>query len=208
MRVRWALAAAGLVAITSCGSTGLVQPDTTLPPPSPSASEAETNPPGPRCGVERWAVKTGTDPAAADVRLRPAVDTTVAKLTAILAPADPRTRVAPEEDTVYRVRATLTEYKREDDHDVHAVIVSAGQSMIVELPDPACAAGSAFLPQIRHARHQFDDHFGAATTRWRLTHTAVSVRGVGFFDEKHGQRGVARNGIELHPVLSITFPGA
>jgi hypothetical protein len=31
------------------------------------------------------------------------------------------------------------------------------------------------------------------------------VRGVGFFDKIHGQTGVARNGIELHPVLSIAF---
>ena len=34
------------------------------------------------------------------------------------------------------------------------------------------------------------------------------VRGVGFFDTLHGQRGVAPNGIELHPVLaSPASPG-
>jgi hypothetical protein len=27
--------------------------------------------------------------------------------------------------------------------------------------------------------------------------------GVGFFDKKHGQRGIAPNGVELHPVLSF-----
>lgn len=31
----------------------------------------------------------------------------------------------------------------------------------------------------------------------------IQVSGVGFFDELHGQTGVAPNGIELHPVLSI-----
>ena len=31
----------------------------------------------------------------------------------------------------------------------------------------------------------------------------VRVRGVGFWDEVHGQTGVAPNGIELHPVLSF-----
>ena len=33
----------------------------------------------------------------------------------------------------------------------------------------------------------------------------VTVTDVGFFDVLHGQEGVARNGIELHPVLMIDF---
>jgi len=39
-------------------------------------------------------------------------------------------------------------------------------------------------------------------------HAAALVRitGVGFFDYIHGQRGVAPNGIELHPVLDVEFP--
>src|SRR5437899_10781720 len=31
----------------------------------------------------------------------------------------------------------------------------------------------------------------------------VRIKGVGFWDEIHGQSGVAPNGIELHPVLSF-----
>ena len=34
----------------------------------------------------------------------------------------------------------------------------------------------------------------------------VRITGVGFFDYLHGQRGVAPNGIELHPVLDVEFP--
>jgi hypothetical protein len=34
----------------------------------------------------------------------------------------------------------------------------------------------------------------------------VEVTGVGFFDFMHEQRGVAPNGIELHPVLDIRVP--
>ncbi|HET9096986.1 MAG TPA: hypothetical protein VFN37_10015, partial [Candidatus Baltobacteraceae bacterium] len=33
----------------------------------------------------------------------------------------------------------------------------------------------------------------------------VDVTGVAFFDALHGQTGVAPNGIEIHPVLSIDF---
>ena len=31
----------------------------------------------------------------------------------------------------------------------------------------------------------------------------VALTGVGFFDRPHGQKGLAPNGIELHPLLSI-----
>jgi hypothetical protein len=33
----------------------------------------------------------------------------------------------------------------------------------------------------------------------------VHVTGIGFFDFIHGQTGVAPNGVELHPVLSISL---
>jgi hypothetical protein len=33
----------------------------------------------------------------------------------------------------------------------------------------------------------------------------VQIKGVGFFDFIHGQTGVAPNGVELHPILDITF---
>jgi len=32
----------------------------------------------------------------------------------------------------------------------------------------------------------------------------ATITGVGFVDFSHGQRGVAPNGIELHPVLSFS----
>jgi hypothetical protein len=31
----------------------------------------------------------------------------------------------------------------------------------------------------------------------------VDITGIGFFDKIHGQTSVARNGIELHPILRI-----
>jgi len=33
----------------------------------------------------------------------------------------------------------------------------------------------------------------------------VGITGVGFFDYLHRQRGVALNGIKLHPVLDVSF---
>src|SRR5947209_6716788 len=60
------------------------------------------------------------------------------------------------------------------------------------------------LPQIRTVRAQFDRRYHV-TSSWRRLKVAVTVTGVGYFDFKHGQSGVAPNAIELHPVLAITF---
>jgi len=43
----------------------------------------------------------------------------------------------------------------------------------------------------------------ARTGRFRLLTGTATITGVAFFDVIHGQRGVAPNGIELHPVLSF-----
>jgi hypothetical protein len=52
-------------------------------------------------------------------------------------------------------------------------------------------------------RQALDQRFGEFT---RLEpNVPVSVTGVAFFDDLHGQEGVARNGIELHPIFAITF---
>ena len=162
--------------------------------------------PGAACGVERWAVKTGTDAAARSVDLTPR-DTTVAALSALPAPAEPGPRVAPAETTVYRVHALLTDYKAENDSDDHLVLLDPGGAgtLVAEIPSPSCVGpSSAFLPAIARARAAFEGRFTAGG-RYRRTSVDVTVTGVGFFDRVHGQRGVAANGVELHPVLSITF---
>src|SRR5258706_142329 len=48
----------------------------------------------------------------------------------------------------------------------------------------------------------------AAPTTFKTANVAVRVTGVGFWDDNHGQRGVAPNAIELHPVLGLTFDPA
>lgn len=45
------------------------------------------------------------------------------------------------------------------------------------------------------------------TFQTKIAPTKAQIIGVGFFDRLHGQMGVAPNGIELHPVLNIVFPG-
>ncbi|MEO8379124.1 MAG: hypothetical protein ABI779_05630 [Acidobacteriota bacterium] len=160
------------------------------------------------CGVERWSVKTGTDPQASLVALGSYVSSTIYNFHQSVRPASlpSNGRVAPRETTQYRLSGTLTKYVRESDSDYHLVINdSSGRTMIIELPASNCVgAGGPFGTGISHARQQFDARF-TATTSFKTTSTPVTVKGVGFWDFLHGQTGVAPNGIEVHPVLDITF---
>jgi hypothetical protein len=94
-----------------------------------------------RCGTERWAVKTLTDPDAGAVRPTPR-STSVLALRQLDVPkvTDSTPRLPDVERTTYRVRARLVGYKREEDSDIHLVIADVRQknaTMIVEFPTPA-----------------------------------------------------------------------
>jgi len=162
------------------------------------------------CGVERWSVKTGTDADANLVNLSNTTTTTIANLAALPAPSPIplNNRVQPTETTVFSITATLTVYKLEDDSDYHLVISDGnGHTMITEIADPHCVgAGSPLLPGIQNARAEFDARL-RATTSFKTANLVVTATGVGFFDFKHGQTGVAPNAIELHPLLDISFGG-
>src|SRR5215472_19098267 len=164
-----------------------------------------------QCGVERWSVKTGTDPDAGLVNLNSSTNTTIASMRGLTAPSPipANNRVSPPETTVWVINATLTQFKLENDSDYHLVISDAsGNTMITEIPSPTCVgAGSPFFSAIQNSRSKFDAQF-TATTSFQTANIPVQIVGVGMFDFLHGQTGVAPNGIELHPVLDIIFnPG-
>ena len=144
------------------------------------------------CGTERWPVKVGEDADAAAVDLAQATPSTVEVLDGFAEPAlrPDAARVDGAERTVYEIHAILFAYKRETDGDYHLALRDG--------------AGSPFLTGIRRARREFDARFKAGK-RYRRTAVEVTITGVGFFDFPHGQKGVAPNAIELHPVLDIKF---
>lgn len=160
------------------------------------------------CGVERWSVKTGTDPQAPSVNLSSYISSTIYNFHQSTRPGSlpSNGRVSPRETTQYRLSGTLIKYVREADSDYHLVIRDgSGRTMIIELPASNCVgAGSPFGPGIARARSQFDARF-TATTSMKTTSTPVTIKGIGFWDYIHGQTGVAPNGIEVHPVLDIVF---
>ena len=163
------------------------------------------------CGEERWPVKTLSDHDAPRVNLTP-VPASVAGLLALPTPArrPANFRVAPVELTTYSLSAQVVEFKIEDDRDVHLVIAdldNPGATMIVEFPDATdCkgAVGSVEAELMRRSRADLIASFGQPSqVRFRPLQGYAAISGVGFFDFLHGQRGVAPNGIELHPVLHL-----
>jgi uncharacterized membrane protein len=163
-----------------------------------------------QCGVERWSVKTGTDADVGLINLNSTTPTTIASLVALPQPTSlpSNNRIQPTETTQFVLNATLTEFKLESDSDYHLVIVDgAGNSMITEIPSPSCVgAGSPLLTGITNARAQMDAMY-TVTDTFTQVNEPVTITGIGFFDFLHGQTGVAPNGIEIHPVLNITFGG-
>lgn len=160
-----------------------------------------------QCGVERWTIKIGTDAQAPSVDLSTYISTTIYNMRSSTAPSSlPATsRIAPRELTQYRLSGTLTNYKRETDSDYHLVVKDgSGRTMIIEIPSPTCVGSGPFRTGISHARSQFDAKL-TATSTMKSASIPITVKGVGFWDYIHGQTGVAPNGIEIHPVLDITF---
>lgn len=168
---------------------------------------------GGRCGTERWPVKTLTDDDRGRVNLTPQ-ETTVGRLTDCTPPPPrqraARRRVPPVELQVYRVRARLVAWKREaEDRDLHLVIADPDNPlahMVAEVPDVACAGvcRSRQAAAMRETRRALLAQLGAPPSRI-VCFTGpplITVTGVGFLDRKHGQAGLAPNGVKLHPILS------
>ena len=160
------------------------------------------------CGTERWPVKVGDDPDAGQVDIKVSQPTTIATLDALPAPVTrpEDSRTGATERTVFVLEATLYAYKLETDGDYHLALRGpGGQTLIAEIPDPACVgASSPFLADVRKARAEFDQRL-KAYRRFRHANLKVRVTGVGFFDFDHHQRGVAPNAIEFHPILDLVF---
>jgi hypothetical protein len=141
------------------------------------------------CGVERWNVKTLQDRP----QLLPNRLTTIKYLVTRPRPAYlPSTRL-PFERHVFTVIARVTFLREEADSDYHLILQQRGRTMIAEAPAGYCDRRA----KLRYRRLM-------ATARRRARSCArARVTGVAFFDFDHGQTGVARNAIELHPILGF-----
>jgi hypothetical protein len=160
------------------------------------------------CGVWRWPVKTLSDKHRRDVHFRPQ-RTTVQKFRDRSRPhitfRSNTPRTSRVEFRTWKLRARPRQATLEDDSDIHLVISvphKPRRTMIVEFPKRSCVASAFKRRLIARARSQFLRNCGpVSSSSWSYLGGLVTIVGVGFWDEKHGQTGIAPNGIELHPVL-------
>jgi hypothetical protein len=169
------------------------------------------------CGTERWDVKTLSDAAAKNVNFTPKT-ATVKTLYSMKAPTSGAARHTSE-NQAYTVHAKLVGYKIEfdskqntGDHDFHIVIqdMDGPQTIVVEIPDPVCAGVCTSLKKAAIAQARAD--FQQGVTKQPESEflalkdpVEVDVTGVLFFDFAHGQTGLAKNCVELHPVTAFAF---
>jgi hypothetical protein len=165
--------------------------------------------PGLTCGVERWPVKTLSDPDATRV------DTSLVQQTTIKALNErsshctglPDARTFGEEFQVYEVVGRVTFVRLEDDRDYHIAVADPSDgsyTMVTEVADIACqgAVGSPHRTAVEAGRNGLISLLGGRPPS-SLVGALVRIRGVGFYDFNHGQNGRSRSCIELHPVVSI-----
>jgi len=154
------------------------------------------------CGLYRWRVKTLSDTESSRVETEP-VDMTIHDLVRL--PRPPRephgARRAPELQA-YRVRGVLLAVQSRRDQDLHLLLSDPSDPksrLIAEIPNPPCSMRSLHQGDFASARE------AAESLRERpQAGILVEVVGVGFFDIGHIQKGRSHNGLELHPVLSVT----
>ncbi len=154
-------------------------------------------------------MKTLSDPDRRDVDFT-AQATRIDHLRKLDAPGSLSTdtpRLDGIEKQVFSVRAQVITATVEDDSDIHLVIATRGDrrhTMIVEFPLAACVAKRFKRIQMTRARDAMLAACGPiSSSSFTDLKGKVRISGVGFWDEIHGQTGVAPNGIELHPVLSF-----
>ena len=167
------------------------------------------------------------DDSISSHQLKTPIHTTISQLRDFDAPASltvnsPRFDLKPE-TTLWTLEATLFDYKWEKptkkkkkktgkvkivgDDDYHLAIKDAdGLTMIAEIASKKCISQTPepLKSMMRAAREEFDSNL-KATASFKPSKKRIRITGPGFFDKIHGQKGVAPNGIEIHPILKIEF---
>jgi hypothetical protein len=172
-------------------------------------TSADAHPTRATCGEWRWSVKTLSDARRRRVNFH-AKAASVKGLRLRNAPSGPGSstpRLPGAEMQNWTIKARPRLAKLEDDHDIHLVVSvpnKPAKTMIVEFPKKTCVASPFKRSKIAAARQKFLNNCGSVSdSTWKKLAGSVRITGVGFWDEKHGQTGVAPNGIELHPVLNF-----
>lgn len=168
------------------------------------------NEPEVTCGVQRWSVKVMTDPDTTLINFNNIVPSTISEQKSFPAPTNinsdpPR---LSNETTVYQIDCYLIFFKSETDQDIHCGIMSLNMqdTMVAEICDYTCPgiANTSRYQKLKTLRDWFVSTYHPSGS-FQTTFVKIRLTGVGFFDSLHGQRGMARNGREIHSILSMSL---
>jgi hypothetical protein len=157
-----------------------------------------------RCGGELWRLKTLSDPERNKVQLEP-TDTSIAAIGKRPYPRPvPKVRRTAFQRQSWQVVAQITKFRFETE-GIRLELYDHESYLNAVIPAPECLSiASRARKDIASTFKQFADQCGHPTTRdWQSLGAIVSVRGVGFWSQRRGLRGAARNGAELHPVTGL-----
>lgn len=166
-----------------------------------------------QCGKERWNVKTLSDKDTLKVVFNHPIKTTVNTQAVLPKPAKIPKNM-PRQNTecnVYTIDCYIIEYKKEADKDIHIVLrdLQTNATMVAEIPSPECkeVQKTSRYKKFAELYTWFTVNIGNPTSSFKTLVKPLKVRitGVGYYDFIHGQRGMAPNGREIHPVLSISL---
>jgi hypothetical protein len=164
-----------------------------------------------QCGEQRWDVKTLSDKDTVLIDFDNIVKTTVSEQVSLPKPDKIHKKMPrlSSETTVYSLDCYVIGFKREKDMDIHIVIkdMNLNQTMVAELPSPYCPEvdSTSHAKEYIKVNNWFLKNIGKPTGKFHNLPQPISVTitGVGFFDFVHGQNGMATNGREIHPILSM-----
>jgi len=173
---------------------------------SKSSAPTTSNAPQTECGVERWSVKTLSDTGTASISWTP-IASTIAQQNTFpeVSVSEEETRLSFEK-IVVSIQCTISAYKKEDDSDIHLVLLDAqNDSMIGEIPSVDCqeVAGSPYASDFQAASQWVTDNLGKPSTSFKSAKASVTITGVQFQDFEHEEVGHAKNYREIHPVIKI-----
>ena len=161
------------------------------------------------CGIERWSIKTLSDRDTIKIDFTKTTPSSVHEQVQ-LHPPSKKTYRLDNESIVYSIDCLIVGYKKErNDQDVHIVIQDAvtKEFMVAEIPSYICTEvlHTSRSQRYRDLQDWFRYNIGKPKTKFIYLKNpiAVTITGLGFFDFCHGQKGMASNGREIHPVLSI-----
>ena len=157
-----------------------------------------------RCGGELWRLKTLSDPGRNKVQLEP-TDTTIAAIGKRPYPRPvPKVRRTAFQRQAWQVVAQITKFRVETE-GIRLELYDHESYLNAVIPTPECLSiASRARKDMASTFKLFAEECGHPTTRdWQSLGAIVSVRGVGFWSQRRGLRGAARNGAELHPVTGL-----